>query len=262
MSEMNTEVQLRMGERMQGNELAINSEMIRDYCINQCMTWEEVKPIVNMAYYMLNGRGTAADYDNIALVVHYFKQQMQQERPRPIANTLLPSPLDGQIGATNDWGPDMQPLAPMPVVASTSVMDNIFHDAIDVQKILPVFPNLVSSKVDGIKRWFIIHRVLEEINWLNDCVDSHFIKWVDDHYGWKWSTRHFKKVIPEFKHSNTMTWEGDTAKDRMTCNAYKDFATKVRDCFVTINDGRVIDKECYFKRPDLFIYHPDDRLKK
>ena len=35
---MNTEVQLRMGERMQGNELAINSEMIRDYCINQCMT--------------------------------------------------------------------------------------------------------------------------------------------------------------------------------------------------------------------------------
>ncbi len=249
--------QLRTVERMLKNEVVFNTAMICNYCINQCSRWEAMV-IVNMTYNLLQGKGTADDYANLACVTQYFQQQKQQDAPQPLANTLLPSPMDLLEESATVLPPDMQLLSTIPLLPSTSKMDGIFHDAIDVQKVLAAFPGLISDKVDGIKRWFVIHKVLEEINWLVDRADSHFIMWVKDHNGWAWSTLDFKRVLPEFKRKSTMEWGPDTVKDVLTGCSYRDFADKVRNCFVTIMDGRIVDKTYYFRRPDLFIYHPGD----
>ena len=137
-----------------------------------------------------------------------------------------------------------------------SPWDCIFHDALDVGKIKAVLPSLQSEKVDGIKRWFVIHKVLEEIDWLTDKADSHFILWVRDVYGWEWKTTDFKSVLPDFKKKSSLEWDAYTVKDEKTSLAYRALADSVRSAFVDIKNGKIVDKTCFLRRPDLYIYHP------
>lgn len=139
---------------------------------------------------------------------------------------------------------------------NASQWDNIFHDTIDVAKVKCALPSLTSNKVLDIKRWYVIYKVLKEIDWLKDSQATHFIAWVKDVYGWEWETKDFKRVLPGFKNTPTYKWGEDTIKDALTGIEYKALADQVRNKFVTITNGVIKDNTSYFKKPDLYISHP------
>jgi 3-deoxy-D-arabino-heptulosonate 7-phosphate (DAHP) synthase class II len=98
--------------------------------------------------------------------------------------------------------------------------------------------------------------VLEEIEWLQDEMDTHFISWVDDVYGWPNKARNFKSILSELKSTHTLDWNARTITSSSIALEYKKLADKIRSHFVTMN-GRVVsaDNTVYFKRPDLYIEH-------
>jgi len=201
-------------------------------------------------------------FTNIELMMYYCIKHWiarHEATPIPVTTTLAPLPLDCYLGEEQGQSVDLLPLSSRPIPIASSVLDGIFHPAIDVEKVKTELLSLTSDKVDGIKRWFVLHKVLEEINWLSDCADSHFIKWVSDCFGWEWSTKDFKRVLPDFKNTPTMEWGKDTVKDVQTGLSYRALADKVRSRFVSMNNGNIIDNTYYFKRPDLYIHHPGNR---
>lgn len=136
-----------------------------------------------------------------------------------------------------------------------SVWDKIFKDVIDVSKIKSILPQLLSNKID-IPNCFIAHRILEEIEWLDDEMDVHFINWIKDVYGWEYSTEHFKSINSAFKNTHSLDWNAKTITSAKIAINYKNMADKIRNEFVVM-DGRSIksDNTYYFKKPDLYIEH-------
>ncbi|MBR6894073.1 MAG: hypothetical protein IKN15_12730 [Bacteroidaceae bacterium] len=141
-------------------------------------------------------------------------------------------------------------------VYNVSQWDMIFHDSIDVAKVKCVLPSITSNKVLDIKRWYVIYKVLKEIDWLKDSQSTHFIAWVKDVYGWEWETKDFKRVLSGFKNTPTYKWGEDTIKDALTGIEYKVLADQVRNKFVTITNGVIKDNTYFFKKTDLYISHP------
>ena len=98
----------------------------------------------------------------------------------------------------------------------------------------------------SLKQTFILHKVLEEIDWLDDDKDTTFIQWFDDVFKWPWETRNFKSVKAGFKHSHSMTWDENTVNDPNTGREYRQFADYVRAQFVDIaQDGTINDKVAF-----------------
>lgn len=133
-----------------------------------------------------------------------------------------------------------------------STHDCIFNKAIDVDKVKAVINNIIDKKGKegsfrlSVKWWFVVHRVLEEIDWLDDQQDTKFVLWVGDVYEWKWKERGFQSVLPGFKHTHSMKWNADTVKNRNTGLLYKEFADYVRGQFVDIGqDGSINDKVAF-----------------
>lgn len=133
--------------------------------------------------------------------------------------------------------------------------DKIFKDAIDVAKIKPVISSLLPESPSATD-WFVVHKILEEIEWLQDNTDTHFISWVNDVYGWPNKAKNFKRILPGFKKEKSLDWNTKTITSGTIALAYKDLADAIRNEFVTMK-GRVIasDNTRYFKRPDLYIHH-------
>lgn len=136
-----------------------------------------------------------------------------------------------------------------------SMWDKIFNDVIDVKKVKGILPALMNNKID-IPNCFVVHRILEEIEWLDDEMDVHFIKWIKDVYGWNYSTEHFKSIKPEFKNTHSLDWNANTITSAKIALEYKALADKIRKEFVVM-DGRSIksDNTYYFKKPELYIEH-------
>ena len=133
---------------------------------------------------------------------------------------------------------------------STSVWDKIFKDAIDLSKVKPVITSLLPNKPTAAD-WFVVHKIFEEINWLQDEVDTHFISWVDDVYGWPNKAKNFKRIQSEFKKNHTLDWDARTITSSAVALKYKGLADTIRNEFVTITDKRVVsDKRQYFKKED------------
>lgn len=133
--------------------------------------------------------------------------------------------------------------------------DKIFKDAIDVAQIKPVIASLLPENPSAAD-WFVVHKILEEIEWLQDNADTHFISWVEDVYGWPNRAKNFKKIQSGFKNEKSLDWNARTITSGKVALAYKGLADKVRNEFVTVID-RVItsDNTSYFKRADLYIRH-------
>lgn len=138
---------------------------------------------------------------------------------------------------------------------SASPWDKIFKEVIDVEKVKAVLPRLLSNKSD-IPSWFVVHRILEEIEWLEDEMDVHFINWVDDVYGWSANTKNFKHIQPAFKNTHSLDWDAKTITSAKIALDYKAQADTIRNEFVVM-DGRTVksDNTYYFKKPDLYIAH-------
>lgn len=130
-----------------------------------------------------------------------------------------------------------------------STLDTIFHRALNIAKVKKAIEQIVIMKGEegkyrlSVKQAFVLHKVLEEICWLDDDTDTKFIEWFGDVYGWPWKARDFKSVLAPFKHSHSTTWGADTVKDRQTGRDYRELADYVRSQFVSIGkDGQIEDK--------------------
>lgn len=133
-----------------------------------------------------------------------------------------------------------------------SPLDSIFHRALNVAKVKKSIADIIIMKGDEgkfrltLKQTFILHKVLEEIDWLDDDTDTTFIQWFDDVFKWPWKTRDFKSVLAPFKHSLSTTWDKNTVNDPSTGREYRLFADYVREQFVDIDqDGTINDKVAF-----------------
>ena len=144
-----------------------------------------------------------------------------------------------------------------------SSLDGIFHEAVNVERVKDALRGLIAEqRTNGSRRllWFIMHKVLTEIDWLNDSKQTSFIKWVTDVYGWEWKTKNFKQVDSNFKRTLTTAWDENTVKDRGTGRRYRDFANCVRSRFVDVGrQGEIDDKREFLNRHSdgtpMYIYH-------
>lgn len=136
-----------------------------------------------------------------------------------------------------------------------SAWDRIFKDAIDLSIVKPVLATLLPDE-PAASDWFVVHKIFEEIDWLQDEVDTHFISWVDDIYGWPNKAKDFKRIQSEFKKKHTLDWDARTITSSAIALKYKGLADTIRSAFVTMEGKRVIsDNKRYFKRKDLYISH-------
>ena len=135
-----------------------------------------------------------------------------------------------------------------------STLDSIFHKALNLVKVKKAIEDIIIMKGEegkfrlSVKQTFILHKVLEEIDWLDDDTDTTFIQWYDDVYKWPWKTRDFKSVLSNFKHTHSLTWDENTVNDANTGREYRDFANYVRSQFVDIDGrGKITDKQEFLK---------------
>ena len=135
-----------------------------------------------------------------------------------------------------------------------STLDSIFHKALNLAKVKKAIQDIIIMKGEegkfrlSVKQSFILHKVLEEIDWLDDDTDTTFIQWYDDVYKWPWKTRDFKSVLSNFKHTHSLTWDENTVNDANTGREYRDFANYVRSQFVDIDaSGKITDKQEFLK---------------
>ena len=135
-----------------------------------------------------------------------------------------------------------------------STLDSIFHKALNLVKVKKAIEDIIIMKGEegkfrlSVKQTFILHKVLEEIDWLDDDTDTTFIQWYDDVYKWPWKTRDFKSVLSNFKHTHSLTWDENTVNDANTGREYRDFANYVRSQFVDIDgSGKITDKQEFLK---------------
>lgn len=135
---------------------------------------------------------------------------------------------------------------------SSSPLDSIFHRALNIAKVKNTIAGIIIIKGEegkfrlSVKQTFILHKVLEEIDWLDDDTDTTFIQWFDDVFKWPWKTRDFKSVLAPFKRRHSMTWDENTVNDPNTGREYRQFADYVREQFVDIGqDGTINDKVAF-----------------
>lgn len=135
-----------------------------------------------------------------------------------------------------------------------STLDSIFHKALNLAKVKKAIQDIIIMKGEegkfrlSVKQTFILHKVLEEIDWLDDDTDTTFIQWYNDVYKWPWKTRDFKSVLSNFKHTHSLTWDENTVNDANTGREYRDFANYVRSQFVDIDaSGKITDKQEFLK---------------
>ena len=150
------------------------------------------------------------------------------------------NPAEGS--ATNDIAYTLSPL------------DSIFHKALNLVKVKKAIQDIIIMKGEegkfrlSVKQTFILHKVLEEIDWLDDDTDTTFIQWYNDVYKWPWKTRDFKSVLSNFKHTHSLTWDENTVNDANTGREYRDFANYVRSQFVDIDaSSKITDKQEFLK---------------
>ena len=137
-----------------------------------------------------------------------------------------------------------------------SKLDGIFHPSLDMNKIKEGINGIIITKgkesffqESPVKWWFVVHKVLEEIDWLDDKQDTKFINWVKDVYGWNHKTHNFKSILSGFKHTPSTKWDANTVKNMNTGRQYRDLADYVRNTFVDINtNGKITDKVAFLRR--------------
>ena len=119
-----------------------------------------------------------------------------------------------------------------------------------------IVPYLLSNKFTKPKL-FVLHKVLEEIDWLQDCADTHFLSWIGQVYEWESSANDFKSIDSRLKDSHTLDWDINTLTSASISKNYIDLANRIRREFVLELDGKIVmrDNKSYFLKDDLYIEH-------
>ena len=134
--------------------------------------------------------------------------------------------------------------------------DKIFKGAIDVAKVKIIIPDLLPEKISK-PHVFVLHKVLEEIDWLQDNADTHFIKWFCEIYGWSSSSNDFKSIDSRLKEHHTLDWDIKTLTSEKISKDYMNLADNIRKEFVDKLDGHTViqDNKNYYLKPDSYIEH-------
>ena len=126
--------------------------------------------------------------------------------------------------------------------------DTIFDKKIDYHKVKLQIEILISDKVKGKRRWYVLYRVFKYLEWTK-VTQKKFIDWITHHYDWE-GVNEFRGVQTEFINSNPPNWKDliIKGKDGFPDNEdlgpdYYDFAEQIRDTFVNVdNNGEMHDK--------------------
>ena len=134
--------------------------------------------------------------------------------------------------------------------------DKIFKIEIDIVKIKSRIPYLLPENISK-THLFVLHKILEEINWLHDERDIHFLKWFNEVYGWTSSAYDFKSIDSRLKESHSLDWNIRTLTSEKISKKYIDLASKIRNEFVVELDGHVVkrDNKKYFIDQECYIEH-------
>ncbi len=121
----------------------------------------------------------------------------------------------------------------------------ILKPNLNADKICEDLSKIKESEKDviGIPFWFVVHNFFETIGWLEELRDTKFIAWVETKFGWEWSRKDFKRILPRFKCSFENWTDGFN-----TDKKYSDLAQKIRNTYQQQNnDGSWVDKDIYYK---------------
>lgn len=137
-----------------------------------------------------------------------------------------------------------------------SKWDKIFKDVIDVGKVKKEIDMLLSSDFSK-TNCFVLHKILCEIQWLQDEIATHFISWIDDIYGWDASAKDFKSIHPNLKNQHSLDWDLRTMTSGKISKDYINLADNIRNKFVKKMEGKNVieDNKFYFIKPELYIKH-------
>lgn len=134
--------------------------------------------------------------------------------------------------------------------------DEIFKKAIDVAKIKIIIPYLLSDDLSK-PNLFVLHKVLNEIDWLHNPKATTFLLWIKDVYQLEKCPKDFKSIDSRLKEDHTLDWDINTMTSGAISKSYIDLAGKIRKEFVEELDGKVVvqDNKNYFIKQDLYIEH-------
>ena len=191
-------------------------------------------------------------YKQLAMILNY-KPKIEHQHIH-MGNKTVDNVEDAEVVEEIRGDENYEKKAANDIIFPQSSLDDIFHIALNISKVKDGINRIIIAKgkegkfLLSVKWWFVVHKVLEEIDWLNDKQDTKFIQWVDDVFGWKWKTRDFKSVLAGFKHTHSTKWDSNTVKDMNTGRQYRELADYIRNMFVNINsDGRITDKQEFLK---------------
>ncbi len=94
----------------------------------------------------------------------------------------------------------------------TSAVDCIFYDYIRLPELKRRLGELIGQRqqVQRIKivDWYIVWAFFRSRRFLDDQTQTKFVRWVDDTFGWEWSTTDFKSSVPgEVKNAPIDQWD-------------------------------------------------------
>ncbi len=190
------------------------------------------------------------EYEKSRLALELKNKALSDESWKTYFNTIR------RFDEYDSWIEELKNPEPTIKEYPESAWDKIFKDVIDVKKVKEIMPVLLSNEISK-SNCFVIHKVWEEIDWLQDTIDTHFISWVADVYGWHYSTYHFKDINSSLKKSHSLDWNARTMTSAKISLDYYNLACKIRNKFVLKSDGKNVklDNKDFFKKPELYIEH-------
>lgn len=191
-------------------------------------------------------------YKQLAMILNY-KPKIEHQHIH-MGNKTVDDVEDVEFVEEIRGDDNYEKVAAKDIILPQSSLDGIFHKALNLVKVKKAIQDIIIMKGEegkfrlSVKQTFILHKVLEEIDWLDDDTDTTFIQWYHDVYKWTWKTRDFKAVLPPFKNTPSASWNENTVKDANTGREYRDFANYVRSQFVDIDaNGKITDKQEFLK---------------
>lgn len=145
----------------------------------------------------------------------------------------------------------------IPTAFPESPYDNIFHDALDLQKVKETLYHILNMKDEKAqdvfryqKLWFVVHRVFMEMDWLQVTMATKFRQWAEDVFGEKGrcTKLDFAKVSARFKNKHSTQWKAYADKEK----PYVEVARTMRQLF----QGENGKNEKTYLKLNRFIYHP------
>ena len=142
-----------------------------------------------------------------------------------------------------------------PIFPETSA-DCIFHNALDMDKVKKTVLTILNLKDEKGKKvfrfqklWYVVYRVLVEMDWLQDTKATKFRAWLKVVYDQKGhcTKQDFDKVCSRFKNNPTKSWKAYADNEK----PYVEVARSMWELFQGA-DGK---KEELYCKPQRYIWH-------